>query len=92
LEWKGDDGSLISYADGKDRVFKLPTLAAGMSAQVTFQARVPSTLTTSTVYTNEVRVISTTPLDTNPLNDVASATTTVPLQGASNEGGGTGGE
>jgi uncharacterized repeat protein (TIGR01451 family) len=90
LEWIGDDGSLVSYADGGARVFRLPSLAAGMTAQFTFQTKIPTTLTTSTVYTNEARVISTSPLDTNSLNDIASATTTVNLL-PNNTGGQEGG-
>jgi hypothetical protein len=63
-------------------------LVAGATVTLTFQAKVPAALSIPTTYTNTVKVVSTSPLDTNPLNDVASVMTTVTPKKSENGGNG----
>jgi uncharacterized repeat protein (TIGR01451 family) len=92
LLYVGTNQNFVSYEDAGDRVFKIPSLAAGATETISFQAQVPSTLMNTTTYTNAVSILSSSPSDTNSLNDRSEVSTVVTIPkgggGSGNEGGG----
>lgn len=91
LEYISDDGKFSSYKDGEERVFKIPTLDAWATEIITLTAKVPTTATDATVYTNGVKVISGSPKETNLLNNESYVSTTISKKGSSTWWGNGGG-
>ena len=79
LVYVGSTSSYVSYEDAGDRVRRIPSLAAGAIATISFQAQVSSSITTATTLTNAVKLISGSPTDTNPLNDTADISTSITI-------------
>ncbi|MDR0282911.1 MAG: DUF11 domain-containing protein [Candidatus Peribacteria bacterium] len=53
----------------------------GASKTITFTVTLPNNITSTTNYTNIVKITDSTPVDTNPANNEASVTTKVTVGG-----------
>jgi len=73
------DADLPGTLVGSEITFIIDELLPGASKTITFTATLPSTIATTTNYTNVAEIMTSTPEDTNPANNKASVTTKVTI-------------